>query len=129
MSLNIRPNKVLQAANWLASTSTLYQKQGIAFNPNWEINSNQNNELNEQIDDICEATDSHNSSKNILPDEDDEFSEDKAEIPAGVTDSMLTPPDLVDDSESQHILNVKPGEGNRPLSVFKDKYSEELAYP
>ena len=35
LSLNIRPDKVLQAANWLASNSTLYQEQGIAFNPNW----------------------------------------------------------------------------------------------
>jgi hypothetical protein len=42
---------------------------------------------------------------------------------------MLTPSDFVDDSEREHILNVAPGEGNRPLSVFKDKYSEELAYP
>ena len=42
---------------------------------------------------------------------------------------MLTPPDFVDDSEREHILNVAPGEGNRSLSVFKDKYSEELAYP
>ena len=47
LSLNTRPHKVLQAANWLASTSTLYQEQGLAFNPNWEINSDQNNELNE----------------------------------------------------------------------------------
>ena len=129
LSINIRPHKVLQAANWLANTSTLYQEQGIAFNPNWEINSNQHNELNEQIDDIREATDSQNSGKNTLPDDDEEFSEDEAEIPAGVTDSMLTPPDFVDGSERQHILNVAPGKGNRPLSVFKDKYSEELAYP
>ena len=129
LSLNIRPHKVLQAANWLASTSTLYQEQGIAFNPNWEINSNQNKELNEQIDDINEKSRDQNSGKNTLTDEDDEFSEDEAEIPAGVTDTMLTPPDFVDDSERQHILNVAPGEGNRPLSVFKDKYSEELAYP
>jgi len=27
------------------------------------------------------------------------------------------------------ILNVAPAEGNRPLSVFRDKFSEELAYP
>jgi hypothetical protein len=33
----------------------------------------------------------------------DEWSEDEAEIPAGVTDSMLTPTDLVDDTERQHI--------------------------
>ena len=118
LSLNISRHNVLQAANRLASTSTLYQEQGIAFNPNWEINSNQNNELNEVIDDISEESDGHNSGKNTLTEEDDEFSEDEAEIPAGVTDSMLTPPDFVDDSEREHILNVAPGEGNRPRSVF-----------
>ena len=127
LSLNIRPHKVLQAANWLASSSTLYQDQGITFNPDWENNFGQSDELNEQIDETSENVDSQN--KIILPDDDDEFSEDEAEIPAGVTDSMLTPPDFVDDSEREHILNVAPGEGNRPLSAFKDKFSEELAYP
>ncbi len=29
----------------------------------------------------------------------DEWSEDEVEIPAGVTDSMLTPPDFVNDDE------------------------------
>ena len=130
LSLNIRPHKVLQAANWLASTSTLYREQGIAFNPNWEINSDKNNEPIEQTDDINDGSDSQNSiSENILADENDEFSEDEAEVSAGVTDSMLTPPDFVDDTERQHILNVAPGEGDRPLSVLKDKHSEELAYP
>jgi hypothetical protein len=42
---------------------------------------------------------------------------------------MLTTPDFVTDNERQHILNVAPGEGNRPTSIFRDKYSEELAYP
>ena len=94
------------------------------------MNSDKNNEPIEQIDDINDGSDSQNSiSENILADENDEFSEDEAEVPAGVTDSMLTPPDFVDDTERQHILNVAPGEGNRPVSVFKDKYSEELAYP
>ena len=129
LSLNIRPHKVLQAANWLASNSTLYQDQGITFNPEWEINFDQSNELNEQIDDTSETIDSQNTNNDILADQDDQFSEDEAEIPAGVTDSMLTPPDFVDDSEREHILNVAPGEGTRPLSVFKDKYAEELAYP
>ena len=127
LALNIRPHKVLQAANWLGSTSTLYHDQGITFNPDWEINFDQSDEPNEKIVDTSETVDSQN--KNILTDEDDAFSEDEAEIPAGVTDSMLTPPDFVDDNEREHILNVAPGEGNRPLSVFKDKYSEELAYP
>ena len=59
----------------------------------------------------------------------DDWSEDEAEIPAGVTDSMLTATDFLDDSERQHIYNFAPGEGNKPLSLFRDQYSEELAYP
>ena len=62
-------------------------------------------------------------------DDEDQWSEDEAEIPAGVTDTMLTAPDFVTDNERQYILNVAPGEGNRPVSIFRDKYSEELAYP
>ena len=58
----------------------------------------------------------------------DEWTEDKAEIP-GVKDSMLTPPDFVNDSKTQEIYNFAPGEGNRLLSVFRDQYSEEMAYP
>ena len=27
------------------------------------------------------------------------------------------------------FLNVTPGEGNKPLSIFRDQYSKELAYP
>ena len=55
--------------------------------------------------------------------------EDEAEMPAGVTDTMLTATDFLEDSERQNILNIAPAEGNRPLSVSRDKYSEELAYP
>lgn len=42
---------------------------------------------------------------------------------------MLTSPDFADDNEQQCILNLAPAENNRPLSVFRDEYSEELAYP
>ena len=42
---------------------------------------------------------------------------------------MLTSSDFLEENERQHIVNVAPAEGNRPLSIFRDKYSEELAYP
>ena len=60
--------------------------------------------------------------------EDDKWSEDEAEIPAGVTNTMLTAADFLNDNERQHIYNVAPGEGSRPLSIFRDQFSEELAY-
>ena len=47
----------------------------------------------------------------------------------GVPDTMLTAADFLDDSERQQTHNVAPGEGSRPLSIFRDQYSEELAYP
>ena len=53
----------------------------------------------------------------------DDWSQDETEIPAGVTDTMLTPTDFVDDDERQHIYNVAPAEANRPLSLFRDQYS------
>ena len=34
------------------------------------------------------------------------WSEDEAEIPVGVTDTMLTSPDFITDNERQHVLNV-----------------------
>ena len=60
---------------------------------------------------------------------DDRWSEDEADIPASVINSMLTPTDFLDDSEREQIHNVAPGEGNRSLSIFRDTYSDELAYP
>ena len=59
----------------------------------------------------------------------DDWTEEDAEIPAGVTDTMLTTADFLDDTERQQIYNIAPGEGSVPLSIFRDKYSEELAYP
>ena len=59
----------------------------------------------------------------------DEWSEDEAETAAGVTDTMLTAADFLNDNERQHMYNVAPGEGSRPLSIFRDQFSEELAYP
>ena len=56
--------------------------------------------------------------------DEDQWTEDEVEIPAGVTDTMLTAPDFVTDNERQCILNIAPGEGNRPISIFRDKYSD-----
>ena len=61
-------------------------------------------------------------------DDNDEWSKNETESPAGVTDTMLTSTDFVE-NERQYILNLAPAEGSRPLSVFRDKSSEEMAYP
>ena len=42
---------------------------------------------------------------------------------------MLTATDFLEDSERAQIYSIAPGERNGPLSLFRDTYSEELAYP
>ena len=42
---------------------------------------------------------------------------------------MLTSTDFVEDSERQYILNLAPAEGSRLLSVLRDEFSQEMAYP
>ena len=116
----------MQAAN----NSSLHREEGITFNENW-LDNNSNVLLPVGENDIEQD---EKQSENIVCDqvqvnEEDDWNEDEVEIPAGVTDTMLTATDFMTDNERQQILNVAPGEGSTPLSVFRDKYSEELAYP
>ena len=41
---------------------------------------------------------------------------------------MLTATGFLEGSERAKIYNLAPCERSEPLSIFKDKYSEELAY-
>ena len=94
MSLNIRPHKLIQAATWLVSNS---RQEGITVNQNWGEECNANCSLddsdiesrNEQVQDIDNTRhrETNINSNKVL----------EAEIPAGVTDTMLTNTDFVED--------------------------------
>ena len=134
LSLNIRPHKVVQAAQWLVESSSLYREEGITFNDTWlestpnVLSTIDDDNMGKNVNDLPDIDCDTNKTQSTFDDE-DQWSEDEAEIFAGVTDTMLTAPDFVTDNECQYILNVAPGEGSRPMSIFRDKYSEELAYP
>ena len=48
------------------------------------------------------------------------WTEHDAEIPAGVTDTMLTAINFLEDNEQGQIYNMAPGEGRVPLSIFRE---------
>jgi len=60
---------------------------------------------------------------------------------AGVFDTLFTSADFVEDSEraavyghiddgrSDRVYSFAPSEGNKPISIFLDKHSEELSFP
>ena len=134
LSLNIRPHKVVLAAQWLVESSSLNRDEGITFNDTWlertpnVLSTIDDDNMEKNVNDLPDIDCDTNNTQSTFDDK-DQWSEDEAEISAGVTDAMLTAPDIVTDNEPQYILNVAPGEGSRPMSIFRDKYSEELAYP
>ena len=126
--LNVRPHKVVQAAKWLINNSALYKEEGIALCENWQ--NSQESDFNNSVHDKSECNpqvEASNTDSETLPvstfneekwcDVSDEWSENETESPAGVTHTMLTSTDFVEDNERQYILNLAPAEGSRPLSV------------
>ena len=138
LSLNVRPHKVVQAAKWLINNSALYKHEGIALCENWQ-NSQESDLITQFMIKVSVILrwepPTHADSETLSTfneekwcDDSDDWSENETECPAGVTDTMLTSTDFVEDNERQYILNLAPAEGSRPLSVFRDKFSEEMAY-
>ena len=89
MSLNIRPCKVLQAANWLRTNSSLYKDEGVIFDSDW-INTYNYNVENDRClwYKLRGWTTEWRQVTELL--HDDEWSEGETEVPAGVTGTMLT---------------------------------------
>ncbi len=142
---NVRPSKVLEAAQYLVRTSELFKNEGIQVMDSYVPNQVDNNEdewsefiskdrketsenlsinLNAQTQEEVEPTNASNDS--IDNDTDDEWCE-TTERSSGVMDTLLQEPDITQDGD--RIISFAPGEGNRPLGIFTDKDSEFLSFP
>ena len=118
----VRPNKIIDAVNWLVANSDLYKQEGININKTWtwsesaeiqEEGNDKSNDSKKEVDD---------SKKDV--DEWDE-TEDSDDQPKGSLDTMMQ--NVME--ETRDILSMAPGEGGKPLSIFMDKHSEELSFP
>jgi hypothetical protein len=119
---NIRPLRVLKAAQYLVENSPLFKDEGIEVDSSYldtykeHSNEGETSQLdNEKV-----------TEENEQSDETDVWSEVE-ERPAGVMDTLLIEPDV---SQNFHdVLSFAPGEGNKPLGLFIDKDSEYLSFP
>ena len=134
---NVRPTKVLAAAQYLVHNSEILKKQGIQVMNNYISNAvNNEDEWSEFIsEDINKTSRNVSSVENIETetrndtidnDTDDEWCE-TTERSSGVMDTLLQEPDITQDGD--RIISFAPGEGNRPLGIFMDKDSEFLSFP
>ena len=138
---SIRPNKVLEAAQYLTRNSMLFRDEGVNIDNEWvqnletEIVNTEWREFssnNEGCND-GETQPSCNEEEEVAEEElpayaaeNDNWTEQENR-PSGVSDTLLQEPDVTQTTD--YIINVAPGEGNKPLGLFLDKNSEYLCFP
>ena len=109
---NVRPVAVMTALRTLIDTSELYKEANVSADEDWR------DEKMNITDDVSSHT------QGCVDEESDTFSEvdDAENIP------VIT---LLDDQtfDKNKIVSVAPGEGQKPLSIFRDPNSEYLAFP
>ena len=109
---NVRPVAVMTALQTLLRTSQLYKDANIKIDDKWTFDNR------EVIGD---------SSSSDIPASDSE-SDSFSEIDDDNESPIMT---LLDEQtfDKNEVLSVAPGEGQKPLSIFKDPDAEYLAFP
>ena len=110
---NVRPVAVMTALQTLLRTSQLYKDANITIDDKWSVD---NSEVSGKFS---------SNDQSVSDSESDAFSEiddDDNEAP------VMT---LLDEQtfDKNEVLSVAPGEGQKPLSLFKDPDAEYLAFP
>ena len=118
-SENVRPQKIIDALQYLLKTSELYKQHNINIDPQWlqTFSNTSNNSDNEQELHLT-------NHKNLTNSSDDEDNNDEEEpnapsINTLVTDNAIDP--------NKDILCIAPAEGQKP--IFTDEDTEYLFFP
>ena len=109
---NVRPVAVMNALQTLMDTSQLYKDANISVHDKWNF------------DNAEKSTEDTLDNQSTSDSDSDTFSETGNDVDTALM--TLLDENSVDKNE---ILSVAPGEGQRPLSIFKDTHAEYLAFP
>ena len=151
---NVRPKKVLDAAKYLVDTSDLFKSEGVEVQSTWldniSLQSNTNDEWSEFFQNPDTSSGDLQTYETVEKDETEDCQNSISttdvdntctgnekgdndcwcevdERPSGVTDTLLQEADIAENAD--RIISFAPGEGNKPLGIFMDKYSEYLSFP
>lgn len=154
-SENVRPLRVLVALNWLMKNSIMYKDAHVDIDDDW-IKSVTDNSC-EMIEEFVsqETIDSSQSSLSMTHDDtsennslrntehqkysrnqdtnttvEDLYDSDAEEVSQEIVGNIDT---LLDDANVENrnnaLLTFAPGENQRPISIYQDKYSEYFCFP
>ena len=110
---NVRPHAVMTALQTLLDTSDLYKEANISIDNDWNLNESSGDNADALLENEEESgTESDNFSE--IGDDD--------------TAPLMT---LLDDQcpDRNEYVSVAPGEGQIPISIFKDPNAEYLSFP
>ena len=118
----IRPQVVMQAAALLLP-KLLYQEHGVTLNTEWDVN-----DLDPRLQFLSGMQSEDVTEHTASPDESEPVSEFEG---LGEEDPAVTFDTIACDfnAEPEVIYPVAPGEGQRPLSIFKDPQVGPLGFP
>ena len=118
-SENVRPQKIIEALQYLLRTSELYKKHNIDIDPNW-LDTFSHTTTDPITEEELHVT-THDNLTNSSDDEDNN-NEDQPNAPSIntlVTDNTIDP--------NKDILCIAPAEGQKP--IFTDEDTEYLCFP
>ena len=110
---NVRPVAVMTALQTLLRTSQLYKDANITIDDKWSVDNRKG--IGKSLSNDQPASDSESDAFSEIEDDDNET-------------PIMT---LLDEQsfDKNEVLSVAPGEGQKPLSIFKDPDAEYLAFP
>ena len=116
---NVRPTKVIKALEWLVQNSMLYKEIEIDKNQLLTITAENSDSSKKN------ATDSSDDEEQSEPNlDDDGFSEVDQNEQLGNMDTLMYEYEYENEE-----YTFAPGEGQKPLGIFKDPNAEYLSFP
>jgi hypothetical protein len=124
---NVRPYKILRALRFLVTHDTLWRDAGVQLHPELLPLL----EAGEQTCAVLDAPDNKvgQDSRQTVHSDDDVSSEDEEPAVHAFGDETMIDDGAVSVASKPQSIDVAPGEGQQPMSVYLDKTAEEMANP
>jgi hypothetical protein len=124
---NVRPYKILRALQYLTTHDTLWRDAGVQlrseFVPLLEVDEQARAGLDAPVREIDEGP-----HRDVHSDDDAFFEGEEPDVHAFGDETMIDA-DAVLTASREPVIDVAPGEGQCPVSVYLDKHAEEMANP
>ena len=118
-SENVRPQKIINALQYLLRTSELYKQHNINIDPEWLQTFSNTTDEHEDEEDL------HITNNNIVNNSSDDEVNHSEEEPNAPSINTLVTDNTIDPNKD--ILCIAPAEGQKP--IFTDEDTEYLCFP